>query len=122
MVIKSPSRVFRGYGGYMMQGLNQGILSNDSPVASMLTTSNNLRAAMDTSEIRFDSRKPISASAMMGGATGQSQPTIVNHFTINAQPHQSEQQIADLVVATMQRQQRSQSNNNTALYDLAEQW
>ncbi len=121
MVIKSPSRVFRGYGGYMMQGLNQGILANNSPVAAMLQTSNNLRNAMDTSEIRFDSRKPISASAMMGGASGQSQPTIVNHFTINAQPHQSEQQIADLVVATMQRQQRSQSNN-TALYDLAEAW
>lgn len=122
MVIKSPSRVFRGYGGYMMQGLNQGILSNDSPVASMLTTSNNLRDAMDTSEIRFDSRKPISASAMMRGNGGQGAATNNYNFTINAQPHQSEQQIADLVVATMQRQQRSQSNNNTALYDLAEQW
>ncbi|AGP49472.1 hypothetical protein PSYCG_09920 [Psychrobacter sp. G] len=123
MVIKSPSRVFRGYGGYMMQGLNQGILSNDSPVASMLTTSNNLRDAMDTSEIRFDNRKPISASAMMGGANGsQNQAPIINTFNIYAQPGQSEQQIADLVATTLAKQQRSQSTNNTALYDLAEQW
>lgn len=123
MVIKSPSRVFRGYGGYMMQGLNQGILSNDSPVAAMLKTSNNLRDAMDTSEIRFDSRKPISASAMMGGATGsQNQAPIINTFNIYAQPGQSEQQIAQLVADTLAKQQRSQNNNNTALYDLAEQW
>lgn len=122
MGIRSPSRVFAGYGDFMMQGLNNGLLKNDSPVQAMLQTSNSLRDAMDTSEIRFDSRKPISASAMMGGATGQSQPTIVNHFTINAQPHQSEQQIAELVAATLAKQQRNQSNNNTALYDLAEQW
>ena len=121
MGIHSPSRVFAGYGDFMMQGLNNGLLKNDSPVQSMLNTSNNLRDAMDTSEIRFDSRKPISANAM-NGASGQGAATINYNFTINAQPNQSEQQIADLVVATMQRQHHSQSNNNTALYDLAEQW
>lgn len=121
MGIHSPSRVFAGYGDFMMQGLNNGLLKNDSPVQSMLNTSNNLRAAMDTSEIRFDSRKPIRANAM-NGASGQGAATINYNFTINAQPNQSEQQIADLVVATMQRQQHGQSNNNTALYDLAEQW
>ena len=122
MVIKSPSRVFRGYGGYMMQGLNQGILSNDSPVVAMLKTSNNLRDAMDTSEIRFDSRKPISASAMMGSSSSQSQAPAPININIYAQPHQSEQQIAELVAATLAKQQRNQSNSNTALYDLAEQW
>lgn len=121
MGIHSPSRVFAGYGDFMMQGLNNGLLKNDSPVQSMLNTSNNLRDAMDTSEIRFDSRKPISANAM-NGASGQGAATINYNFTINAQPNQSEQQIADLVVATMQRQHHGQSNNNTALYDLAEQW
>lgn len=123
MGIHSPSRVFAGYGDFMMQGLNNGLLKNDSPVQSMLNTSNNLRDAMDTSEIRFDSRKPISASAMMGGANGsQNQAPIINTFNIYAQPGQSEQQIADLVATTLAKQQRGQSNNNTALYDLAEQW
>lgn len=119
--IRSPSRVFTDYGDYMMQGLNNGLLANNSPVDAMLKTSNSLRAAMDTSEIRFDNRKPIMASAMMGGVTGQSQPTIVNHFTINAQPGQSEQQIAQLVAQEVAKTQRGQSNN-TALYDIAEDW
>ena len=123
MGIRSPSRVFAGYGDFMMQGLNNGLLKNDSPVQAMLQTSNSLRDAMDTSEIRFDSRKPISASAMMGGATGsQNQAPIINTFNIYAQPGQSEQQIAQLVADTLAKQQRSQNNNNTALYDLAEQW
>lgn len=122
MGIHSPSRVFAGYGDFMMQGLNNGLLRNDSPVQAMLKTSNNLRDAMDTSEIRFDSRKPISASAMMGGNANNAQNAAPITIIVNAQAHQSEQQIAELVAATLAKQQRSQSNNNTALYDLAEQW
>lgn len=118
----SPSRIFTKYGSYIPSGITKGILSDDSPVSAVLKTSNSLRDAMDTSEIRFDSRKPISASAMMGGSSNQGQPTIVNTFNIYAQPNQSEQQIADLVVATMQRQQLGQRSSNTALYDTAEQW
>ena len=122
MGIHSPSRVFAGYGDFMMQGLNNGLLKNNSPVQAMLKTSDSLRDAMDTSEIRFDNRKPISASAMMGNNANQGQAPIVNTFNIYAQPGQSEQQIAELVAATLAKQQRNQSNNNTALYDLAEQW
>lgn len=122
MGIHSPSRVFAGYGDFMMQGLNNGLLKNNSPVQAMLKTSESLRDAMDTSEIRFDNRKPISASAMMGNNANQGQAPIVNTFNIYAQPGQSEQQIAELVAATLAKQQRNQSNNNTALYDLAEQW
>lgn len=121
--IHSPSRVFAGYGDFMMQGLNNGLLANDSPVQAMIKTSNNLRNAMDTSEIRFDSRKPISASAMMSSANGnQNQAPIVNTFNIYAQPGQSEQQIAELVAATLAKQQLGQRSSNTALYDTAEQW
>ena len=122
MGIHSPSRVFSGYGDFMMQGLNNGLLKNDSPVQAMLKTSNNLRDAMDTSEIRFDSRKPISASAMMGGSSNQSQAPAPININIYAQPHQSEQQIAQLVAQELAKAQRPQSNNNTALYDLAEAW
>ena len=122
MIIKSPSRVFAGYGDYMMQGLNNGLLANDSPIRAMLSTSNSLRNAMDTSAIQFDSRKPISASAMMGGSANNAQSAAPITIIVNAQAHQSEQQIADLVVATLAKQQRGQSNSNTALYDTAEQW
>lgn len=122
MGIRSPSRIFAGYGDFMMQGLNNGLLRNDSPVRAMLQTSDSLRAAMDTSEIRFDSRKPISASAMMGGSNNQNQAVAPININIYAQPHQSEQQIAKLVAQEMAKAQRGQNNNNTALYDLAEQW
>lgn len=121
MGIHSPSRVFAGYGDFMMQGLNNGLLKNDSPVQAMLKTSKNLRDAMDTSEIRFDSRKPISASAMTGGSSNQSQAPAPININIYAQPHQSEQQIAQLVAQQLAKAQRSQTNN-TALYDLAEAW
>lgn len=122
MGIHSPSRVFAGYGDYMMQGLNNGLLKNDSPVSAMLKTSNSLRDAMDTSEIRFDSRKPISASAMMSGGMNSSQGTAPITINIYAQPNQSEQQIAELVAATLAKQQLGQRSSNTALYDTAEQW
>lgn len=122
MGIHSPSRVFAGYGDYMMQGLNNGLLKNDSPVSAMLSTSDSLRDAMDTSEIRFDSRKPISASAMMGGSMNGAQGAAPITIIVNAQAHQSEQQIAELVAATLAKQQMGQRSSNTALYDTAEQW
>lgn len=122
MDIHSPSRVFKRFGIWIMKGLTGGLLAEDSPVQTMLKTSNNLRDAMDTSEIRFDSRKPISASAMMGGSSNQSQAPAPININIYAQPHQSEQQIAQLVAQELAKTQRPQSNNNTALYDLAEAW
>lgn len=121
MDIHSPSRVFKRFGIFIMKGLTGGLLAEDSPIRTMLNTSNNLRNAMDTSEIRFDSRKPIRYGMGMGGSA-QGQATIVNTFNIYAQPNQSEQQIADLVAATIQKQQMGQRNQNTALYDTAEQW
>ncbi|MEC9444996.1 MAG: hypothetical protein VX408_08025, partial [Pseudomonadota bacterium] len=121
MDIHSPSRVFKSFGIWIMKGLTGGLLAEDSPIKTMLNTSDTLRDAMDTSEIRFDSRKPISASAMMGGSSNQSQTAAPININIYAQPHQSEQQIAQLVAQEVAKAQRSQTNN-TALYDLAEQW
>ncbi len=120
MDIHSPSRVFRGYGDNIMQGLNNGLLANNSPIQSMIATSNNLRNAMDTSAIRFDTRKPIMATMGMGGSMAQmgrqsAQPVTINIYT---QPNQNEQQIAQLVAQELGKQQ----SNNNALYDMAEDW
>lgn len=117
----SPSKVFTKYGSYIPDGIAGGILDNDSPVRAMLQTSDSLRAAMDTSEIRFDNRKPIMAGGIMGRGNGQPQSAAPINITINTQPHQSEQQIAQLVAQEIAKQQRGQSNN-TALYDIAEDW
>lgn len=122
MGIHSPSRVFMGYGDNIMQGLNNGLLANNAPINSMIKTSNNLRNAMDTSAIQFDSRKPITASmANGGGFGGQSQAPI--NINIYPQPNQSPQDIAQLVAQELAKAKLGQNTqNNTALYDLPQAW
>lgn len=122
MGIHSPSRVFMGYGDFMMQGLNNGLLANNAPVQSMIKTSDNLRNAMNTSQIRFDSRKPISANMANGGmASGQSLAPI--NINIYPQLNQSPQDIANLVAVELAKARLGTTQpNNTALYDHAEAW
>nr|WP_312538958.1 phage tail tape measure protein [Moraxella sp. CTOTU47616] len=121
MGIHSPSRVFASYGDFMMQGLSQGILANDSPIASMIKTSDNLRSAMDTSQIKFDTRKPITASMANGGyANAQAAAPIT--IIVNAAPTQSPADIAQLVAQELAKAKLGQTTNNTALYDLPQAW
>lgn len=122
MGIHSPSRVFAGYGDYMMQGLNNGLLANTSPIQAMIRTSDNIRNAMDTSQIRFDSRKPISAS-MLNSSNGNAQSTAPITINIYPQPNQSPQDIANLVAVELAKARLGTTQpNNTALYDHAEAW
>lgn len=122
MSIHSPSRVFAGYGDFMMQGLNNGLLANNAPVQSMIKTSDQLRSAIDTSQIRFDSRKPISASMASGSSMAQQAlaPITINVY---AQPNQSPQDIANLIAAELTKRQLGTTQpNNTALYDHPDAW
>lgn len=71
MDIHSPSRVFDSYGGYMMQGLGRGILSNAGiPVSATKSIAGQIN---DYAPISIDSRKSIlpprgqSSMPMMGG-------------------------------------------------------
>ena len=117
MGIHSPSRVFFGYGDNIMQGLNNGLLANDSPVSSMIKASDNIRSAMDTSAIRFDSRAPIRSSF---ATDNRPAPITINVY---ASPNQSAGDIAQQVAAELARQRMGQApSNNTALYDLPDAW
>lgn len=121
MGIHSPSRVFMDYGDNIMAGLNNGLLANNAPLQSMIRTSDNLRSAMDTSQIKFDTRKPITASMANGGyANAQSSAPI--NINIYPQPNQSPADIAQLVAQELAKAKLGQTTNNTALYDLPQAW
>lgn len=119
MSIHSPSRVFAGYGDFIMQGLNNGLLSNTAPISAMTATSQALKSALDTSQIQFGGSRPITAQSLTTGtATQATAPININIYT---QPNQSAQDIASLVAQEIQKAKLGQ-NNNTALYDHAQTW
>lgn len=121
MGIHSPSRVFMDYGDNIMAGLNNGLLANNAPIQSMIRTSDNLRSAIDTSQIKFDTRKPITASMANGGyANAQAAAPIT--IIVNAAPTQSPADIAQLVAQELAKAKLGQTTNNTALYDLPQAW
>ena len=119
--INSPSRVFAEFGGNITQGLSGGIEEDaDNPLKQVRSLANNLRNAagglmlgaglatnasaanIDTSAVQIDARPPLQshASAAPGGG-------LVIHgginIEINAAPGMSEQGLARLVNAEVQR-------------------
>lgn len=105
MDIHSPSRVFDSYGGYMMQGLGRGILSNAGiPVSATKSIAGQIN---DYAPISIDSRKSIlpprgqSSMAMMGGMSS-------GNITININGATDPQAVAREVQRVLAGEQRSQ--------------
>lgn len=105
MDIHSPSRVFDSYGGYMMQGLGRGILSNAGiPVSATKSIAGQIN---DYAPISIDSRKSIlpprgqSSMAMMGGMSS-------GNITININGATDPQSIAREVQRVLAGEQRNQ--------------
>ena len=105
MDIHSPSRVFDSYGGYMMQGLGRGILSNAGiPVSATKSIAGQIN---DYAPISIDSRKSIlpprgqSSIAMMGGMSG-------GNITININGATDPQAVAREVQRVLAGEQRNQ--------------
>lgn len=105
MDIHSPSRVFDSYGGYMMQGLGRGILSNAGiPVSATKSIAGQIN---DYAPISIDSRKSIlpprgqSSMAMMGGMSSR-------NITININGATDPQAVAREVQRVLAGEQRSQ--------------
>lgn len=105
MDIHSPSRVFDNYGGYMMQGLGRGILSNAGiPVSATKSIAGQIN---DYAPISIDSRKSIlpprgqSSMAMMGGMSSR-------NITININGATDPQAVAREVQRVLAGEQRSQ--------------
>lgn len=105
MDIHSPSRVFDSYGGYMMQGLGRGILSNAGiPVSATKSIAGQIK---DYAPISIDSRKSIlpprgqSSLTMAGGMSS-------GHITININGVTDPQAVAREVQRVLAGEQRNQ--------------
>lgn len=105
MDIHSPSRVFDSYGGYMMQGLGRGILSNAGiPVSATKSIAGQIK---DYAPISIDSRKSIlpprgqSNFAMAGGMSN-------GNITININGVTDPQAVAREVQRVLAGEQRNQ--------------
>lgn len=105
MDIHSPSRVFDSYGGYMMQGLGRGILSNAGiPVSATKSIAGQIN---DYAPISIDSRKSIlpprgqSSMAMLGGSSS-------GNITININGATDPQAVAREVQRVLAGEQRNQ--------------
>ena len=119
--IHSPSRVFTQYGGFITEGLANGIEDDaDSPIKQVRGIANNLRNAagglmlgaglatnasaanIDTSAIQIDARPPLQSHASAAPSGG-----LVIHGGINievhAAPGMDEQALARLVNEQVQR-------------------
>lgn len=105
MDIHSPSRVFDSYGGYMMQGLGRGILSNaDIPVSATRSIAGQIN---DYAPISIDSRKsilPPRGQSNMAMAAGMSSGNI----TININGATDPQAVAREVQRVLASEQRNQ--------------
>ncbi|WP_019519347.1 phage tail tape measure protein [Faucicola boevrei] len=120
MSIHSPSRVFAGYGDFIMQGLHNGLMANDSPISAMTATSNQLKQALDTSQIHFGKSSPITAQSLATGTATQATAPI--NINIYPTPNQSPSDIASLVAQEIAKMGLGKQTNNTALYDHAQMW
>lgn len=120
MSIHSPSRIFMGYGDFIMQGLHNGLMANDSPITAMTTTSDQLKKALDTSTIHFGKSSPITAQSLATGTATQATAPI--NINIYPTPNQSPSDIASLVAQEIAKMGLGKQTNNTALYDHAQMW
>lgn len=118
MSIHSPSRVFMGYGDDIMQGLDNGLTANSSPIATMLSTADTLKGALDTSQIHFDNSQPIHTAQGTQATERAVAPISIN---IYPQPNQNPSDIATQVANELARLGVGKPTG-TALYDYAQEW
>ena len=115
--IHSPSRVFAELGGFTMQGLSDGLhAARHGPLNAVRATAKQLAAigagvaiggsAFAGQDIKWDSRPPISPTAMMSQASAAPFQPI---FNIYPSPGMNEQQLAQLVAREIEKLNRQQA-------------
>ncbi len=118
--IRSPSRVFAGFGGYMMQGLSNGIARGaGEPVRRIGSLSRDLTAALAVGAA-LPALTPAGAASLPGSTIGSGSAVFAAApITINVYgaPGQSEQALAAAVeraLARAQGRQRAMSQSSFA--------
>lgn len=128
--IHSPSRVFAGLGGYMMQGLAIGLdRGSGAPIARITQLSGRMAAVMAATAPSIQSTQAMSrqsASAIVdtarrptGGADAAGMSVNIN---IHAAPGQSAQEIADAVRREIERMRHEQTSNARAAFGDDPDW
>ncbi|WP_267382219.1 MULTISPECIES: phage tail tape measure protein [unclassified Sphingomonas] len=83
--IHSPSRVFHGFGGYMMQGLTNGITDNeDAPVRRLDRLSRRVQAAIATGAAFGSIAAPAQSASPAAGRMAGQPPS--NHYEVHFHP------------------------------------
>ena len=110
--IHSPSRVFAGLGGYMMQGLTNGIAGGEgAPVDRLHGLSRRMTAAMAVGATAGAVGAPAAAAG--GGGSAPAPITII----VQGAPGQSEEKIAQLVAQALAKAQAGTSRNRGTYAD-----
>lgn len=114
--IHSPSRVFAELGGHTMTGLTQGLLAGaGAPVAAVTRTSDALRRAVDTSQIRVDSRPPLPSQPPGMAGAAMASPITINVY---ASPGMDPNALAQQVALELDRQRQQDAlRQRSRLYD-----
>ena len=105
MEIRSPSRLYHRYGGFMMEGLSRGIQAGaDAPVrdidAVAQRMSNDVVVGSVLAGFRPSDARPLGKGTGIAGSAAQSTPV---NIQIYGSPGQSEQQLAALVGEEIRR-------------------
>ncbi len=114
--IRSPSRVFAGFGGNIVDGLTNGIAAQESePIRRMDRLSRRLSAAIVTGAAApaLASGAPAGGPGSPGAGSG-TMPPIAISITITGAPGQSEQRLAELVGNKVAEAMRSVQPSSSA--------
>ncbi|MDH4743145.1 phage tail tape measure protein [Sphingomonas sp. CBMAI 2297] len=124
--IHSPSRVFMGFGGYMMQGLDQGIIRNQqAPVQRITELSQRIKAALAVGAVATAApamaaaAPPPAAAAHAPPGSGLSIAKVEIH--IHAKDGQSATDIAEAVRKELERLERDRrANERSSMRDFGD--
>jgi hypothetical protein len=102
--INSPSRVFAQLGGFMMEGLEQGLdRGAESPIARLKTAGDAMRKVMAGSILM--TAQPAIAATSIGGpghapasASASAAPVTIGELHVHPSPGMDEKALADLVI------------------------
>ncbi|HET9511810.1 MAG TPA: phage tail tape measure protein [Sphingomonas sp.] len=124
--IRSPSRVFMGFGGHIMEGLSNGIESGEGqPVRRLDRLSRRMTAAIAVGTAAPGlalSAAGTAAAASPGASAGLQGATYHVTFKITAAPNQSPENIAKAVRAEWEAMQREQTASNRSAFGDRPDW
>lgn len=121
--IHSPSRVFAGFGGNIIDGLTNGIAAQESePVRRMDSLSRRLSSAIVTGTAvpALAMASPAAAASSAGAGTAAGARTF--NITINQQPGENAQDLARAVADELDRRERETAARGRSSYGDTPDW